>query len=302
MNGFDDLFVKDEEKKDGNKFQKDDKPFDKDAWVEKKKQERADAYALIDEGTEAITQDCEKFRDYLNVQARFDRYSVSNAILIAHQMPEATKLADFNTWKNAGVNIKKGESAITMLEPGSEYTREDGSTGLSVNVKKVFDVSQTVDGKAPKQKNPEQRMAIKALIQSAPCDIEMNNEATKNVLAFYSPDKDTIFIRQGMSGDDIFRALAQEITVAKFAARDMDRKDCGFYAYCTSYVLCERNGFDTGDFNFDRVPDRFKDMDCKAIRAELSTVRDAVNDISQEMNRQFEALEKSIRKRDDAVR
>ena len=302
MNGFDDLFVKNEEKKDGNKFQKEDKPFDKDAWVEKKKQERADAYALIDEGTEAITQDCEKFRDYLNVQARFDRYSVSNAILIAHQMPEATKLADFNTWKNAGVNIKKGESAITMLEPGSEYTREDGSTGLSVNVKKVFDVSQTVDGKAPKQKNPEQRTAIKALIQTAPCGIEMNNEATKNVLAFYSPDKDTIYIRQGMSGDDIFRALAQEIAVARFAARDMDRKDCGFYAYCVSYVLCERNGFDTGDFNFDRVPDRFKDMDCKAIRAELSTVRDAVNDISQEMNRQFEALEKSIRKRDDAVR
>ena len=302
MNGFDDLFVKDEEKKDGNKFQKDDKPFDKDAWVEKKKQERADAYALIDEGTEAIAQECEKFRDYLNVQARFDRYSVSNAILIAHQMPEATRLADFDTWKNNDVSIKKGETAITILEPGSEYTREDGTTGFSVNVKKVFDVTQTVDGKAPKQKNPEQRTAIKALIQTAPCGIEMNNEATKNVLAFYSPDKDTIYIRQGMSGDDIFRALAQEIAVAKFAAKDMDRKDCGFYAYCASYILCERNGFDTGDFNFDRVPDRFKDMDCKAIRAELSTVRDAVNDVSQEMNRQFEALEKAARKRDEPVR
>lgn len=302
MNGFDDLFVKDEEKKDGNKFQKDDKPFDKDAWVEKKKQERADAYALIDEGTEAITQDCEKFRDYLNVQARFDRYSVSNAILIAHQMPEATRLADFDSWKNNDVSIKKGETAITILEPGNEYTREDGTTGFSVNVKKVFDITQTVDGKPVKPKVPEQRKAIKALIQTAPCDIVMDNEKTKDVLAFYAPDKDTIYIRQGMSGDDIFRALAQEIAVAKFASKDMDRKDCGFYAYCASYILCERNGFDTGDFNFDRVPDRFKDMDCKAIRSELSTVRDAVNDISQEMNRQFEALEKAARKRDEPVR
>lgn len=302
MNEFDDLFVKDEETEAGNKFKKEDKPFDKDAWVEKKKQERADAYALIDKGTEAIAQDCEKFRDYLNVQARFDRYSVSNAILIAYQMPEATRLADFNTWKKADVNIKKGESAITMLEPGNEYQREDGSTGFSVNAKKVFDVSQTVDGKPPKQKNPDARTAIKALIQSAPCGIEMNSEATKNVVAFYSPDKDTIYIRQGMNGEDIFRSLAQEIAVAKYAAKDMDRKDCAFYAYCASYVLCERNGFDTGDFNFDRAPERFKDMDSKAVRNDLSSIRDVTNDISHEMNRQFEALEKSSRKREEPVR
>lgn len=302
MNEFDDLFVKDEETEAGNKFQKEDKPFDKEAWAEKKKQERVDAYALIDKGTEAIAQDSEKFRDYLNVQARFDRYSVSNAILIAYQMPEATRLADFNTWKKADVNIKKGESAITMLEPGSEYQREDGSTGFSVNVKKVFDVSQTVDGKPQKQKHTDPRTAIKALIQSAPCGIEMNNEATKSVMAFYSPDKDTIYIRQGMSGEDIFRSLAQEIAVAKYAAKDMDRKDCAFYAYCASYVLCERNGFDTGDFNFDRAPERFKDMDGKAVRNDLSSIRDVTNDISHEMNRQFEALEKSSRKREEPVR
>lgn len=302
MNTFDDLFVKDGEKKNSNMFQKDDKPFDKEAWVEKKKQERADAYALIDEGTETISQDGEAFRDYLNVQARFDRYSVSNAILIAHQMPEATMLADFDTWKNNGVSVKKGESAITILEPGNEFTREDGTTGFSVNIKKVFDVTQTNDKTRYKSKQPEERTAIKALIQTAPCDIVMDNEKTKDVLAFYAPDKDTIYICQGMDGTDVFRALAQEIAVARFAAKDMNRKDCGFYAYCASYILCERNGFDTGDFNFDRIPDRFKDMDCKAIRTELSTVRDAANDISQELNRQLSALEKAARKRDEPVR
>ena len=302
MNTFDDLFVKDGEKKNSNMFQKDDKPFDKEAWVEKKKQERADAYALIDDGTETISQDGEAFRDYLNVQARFDRYSVSNAILIAHQMPEATRLADFDTWKNNGVNIKKGESAITILEPGNEFTREDGTTGFSVNVKKVFNVTQTNDKTRYKSRQPEERTAIKALIQTAPCDIVMDNEKTKDMLAFYAPDKDTIYIRQGMDGNDVFRALAQEIAVARFAAKDMNRKDCGFYAYCASYILCERNGFDTGDFNFDRVPDRFKDMDCKTIRSELSTVRDAANDISQELNRQLSALEKAARKRDEPIR
>ena len=303
MNDFDDLFVKEnEERKNRSNKQNADKPFDKEAWAAKKQQERADAYAMIDEGTETIMQDEEAFRDYLNVQARFDRYSVSNAILITCQMPEATRLADYDGWKDHDYSIKKGETAITILEPGNEYQREDGSTGFSINVKKVFDITQTANGKPVKPKVPEERKAIKALIHTAPCDIVMDNEKTKDVLAMYSPDANVIYIRQGMNGSDIFRSLAQEIAVAKFAAKDMDRKDCAFYAYCASYVLCERNGFDTGDYNFDRVPERFKDMDCKAVRGELSTIRDAVNDISQEMNRQFEALAKENRKRDDAVR
>ena len=71
----------------------------------------------------------------LNTQAQFDRYSVSNALLIAYQHPGATKVADFSTWKEEDVFVKKGEKAITMLEPGSEFTREDGTTGFSANVK-----------------------------------------------------------------------------------------------------------------------------------------------------------------------
>ena len=78
------------------------------------------------------------FRAYLDVQARFDLYSVSNAILIAAQCPEATKLADFDTWKADGVYVKRGQDAISILEPGKEYTRQkDGSTGVFCNVKKV---------------------------------------------------------------------------------------------------------------------------------------------------------------------
>lgn len=48
-------------------------------------------------------------------------------------MPEATRLADFKTWKDNDLYIKKGESGITILEPGDEYTREDGSVGVSYN-------------------------------------------------------------------------------------------------------------------------------------------------------------------------
>ena len=40
------------------------------------------------------------------------------------------------------MKIQKGAKSISILEP-VEYAKKDGTTGISYNVKKVFDVSQT---------------------------------------------------------------------------------------------------------------------------------------------------------------
>ena len=298
MNNYDDLFNDNEKINDNNKKT----PFDKDAWIEKKKQERAEAYELLDTATDEIAKDAEKFRDYLNTQAQFDRYSVSNALLIAFQHPGATKIADFTTWKEDDVSVNKGEKAITILEPGSEFTREDGTTGFSINVKKVFDISQTSSENINMhRRKPDERAAIKALIASAPCDIKMVDEL-KVSNARYSPDKNTIFIVKGLDADEIFRSLAFEIGIAKCAEKDIDRKDGMFPSYCASYILCERNGFDTGSFNFDKVPERFADSDVKDIRKSLNSIRDMSNEISQDMNRHFEAMDKANRSKDNGAR
>ena len=300
MNNYDDLF----NNKDNDKFQDKNKntPFDKDAWIEKKRQERAEAYELLDTATDEIVKDAEKFRDFLNTQAQFDRYSVSNALLIAYQHPGATKVADFAAWKEDDVSVKKGEKAITILEPGSEFTREDGSTGFSVNVKKVFDISQTSsDNVNMRHRKPDERAAIKALIASAPCAVILVDEL-KTSNARYSADKDTIFIVRGLEANEIFRALSFEIGIAKCAQIDMDRKDAMFPAYCSAYILCERNGFDTGDFNFDKVPEQFAEKDAKETRRTLGSIRDMANEIGQEMNRQFEVMEKNNRSKDNGAR
>lgn len=297
INNFDDLF------KDDDKFRKTNKslPFDKDAWIDKKRQERAEAYELLDKATNEIVKDGEKFKDFLNAQAQFDRYSVSNALLIAFQHPGAKKVADFGTWKDDDVSVNKGEKAITILEPGNEYTREDGSTGFSVNVKKVFDISQTNSEANVERRKPDERAAIKALISSAPCAVVLV-EKLNGCSARYSPDKNEIWIVRGLDADEIFRVLSYEVFVASSAQKDVDRKDCAFSAYCASYILCERNGFDTGDFNFDRVPERFADVDNKDVRKELGEIREMANEVTQEMKRQFEAMDKNKRARDDGAR
>ena len=141
--------------------------FDKDAWAAQKKQERESAFAMIDETAQRMANDGSLFQSYLDVQARFDRYSVGNAVLITAQKADATQLSDFKGWKNNGVFIKKGESGIVLLEPGEEYTKEDGTVGVSYNSKKVFDISQTTakvkDRPAMKR---DERLLLKAIIHN----------------------------------------------------------------------------------------------------------------------------------------
>jgi len=296
MNNFDDLFVSKQEKEEKQTY----RHYDKDEWMEKKKQERSDAFAMLDEASNEMMNDPEKFRDYLNVQSHFDRYSVSNAILIAHQKPDATRIADFDSWKDDDISINKGEKSFTILEPGKEFTREDGTTGFSVNVKKVFDISQTSEAenaKAPKY--PDERKVIKALIASSPCDIRSTTELDDGVDAMFDKDTNSIYIRQGMDGSDIFAVLSQEITACKVGRNE---PAVAFVAYCTSYVLCERNGFNTDRYNFENVPKFFEGQDAKSFRNGLDRIREAANDISQDLSRNMETQEKAQKSKSDGAR
>ncbi len=180
MENFDDLFAP-------KLTRREDTPFDKDAWAARKQAERNDVYAIIDRYAVDMSSDGILFQAYLNVQARFDLYSVSNAVLIAAQMPEATKLADFDHWKESGVYVKRGADAITILEPGKEYTRqEDGSTGVFYNPKKVFDISQTSSRQrtAPSVVRDD-RLLLKALMNNAPCRFEISNDLPEGVNMAY---------------------------------------------------------------------------------------------------------------------
>ncbi len=213
--------------------------FDKNAWAAKKQAEREGVYAMIDSHVHDMGVDGGVFQGYLDVQARFDLYSVSNAILIAAQRPEATKLADFDTWKASGVYVKRGADAISILEPGKEYTRqEDGSTGVFCNVKKVFDISQTnstgvsynvkkvfdiSQTRANQRPAPavarDERLLLKALMNNAPCRFSISNELPEGVNVAYHPQNSVIYVRQGLDAPTIFRGVAQELARAHMDKR-----------------------------------------------------------------------------------
>lgn len=120
----------------------------KEEYAEKKRAEKEKVYQMIDDAAREIVSDPEKFKSFLDTQSRMDRYSAANALLIYSQYPQATQLKDFDDWGKDNVKITKGAKSISILEP-VEYTRADGSPGISYNVKKVFDVTQTNGRKAP---------------------------------------------------------------------------------------------------------------------------------------------------------
>lgn len=300
MNSFDDIFTAQPTSQNINR---DSATFDKEAWAAQKQQERENAFALIDKTAGQMVGDGGLFKTYLDVQSRFDRYSVGNAILITAQMPDATRLADFKTWKEGGMYIKKGAAGVTILEPGEEYTRDDGSVGVSYNAKKVFDISQTNARQNPVPSVAhDERLLIKALINNAPCRITISDDLPENVGAVYQPEDKMILVRRGMYAQDIFRSLSQELAHAHMDKGEYNRSDCAFTAYCVSYMLCKRSGVDVGSFSFDRLPPELGNIEAQGIRNELSKIRDVANEISSDMARVLEPQQRSSTSREAGAR
>lgn len=300
MPNYDDLFTSPQPEKaaDNKQFA----PFDKDAWAAQKQQDRADAFALIDATAQRMATDPALFMDYLNVQARFDRYSVGNAILVAAQRPDMTEPADAKAWKDKGVYVKKGESGVLVLEPGEEYQREDGSVGVSFNAKRIFDVSQTTSIRRKALiVSIDPRMLISALIHNAPCKIEISEKMPQNVMALYKPDDKVIRIRQGLDAPAIFSNLTQELAHAHSDKGEYKRSQNEFTAYCVGYVICKRYNLAADAFRIDKLPERFSTMNPQQIRSELAKIRDTANTISANM-RQFLEKAKTEKHRDDGAR
>lgn len=282
MSNYDDLF-QEQDTTQGNK------PFDKEAWAQKKKEQRETVFGMIDKATEDIARNGVAFQRYLNIQSQFDRYSVSNALLILAQRPDATCIADFDTWKEQGAYIRRNETGFYILEPGDEYHREDGSTGISYNPKKMFDISQTGGSrKRGTQAYPDDRTRLKALIDHAPVRIEASETLSAGVAAQYRPDERDIQIRPGMNAGDIFRALSRELSHAEMDRGDgaYDRAMYEFHAECVSYMLCRKYGVETeGHYSFDDVPEILSGIEPKEVRTELSAMKEAMSEISGRMNR-----------------
>ena len=200
--------------------------------------------AGIEQGIKELFES-EKYMRYLSVMSRFHRYSVNNTMLIYMQKPDATLVAGYNKWKNQFErHVKRGEHGITIIAP-TPYKKKIEEQKLDPDTKapmldqdgkvimeereveipmfrpvKVFDVSQT-DGKplpelaSSLSGNVQNYEAfMEALRRSAPVPLSVEPMAA-NMDGYFSPDRQRIAIREGMSEVQTVSAAVHEIAHSK---------------------------------------------------------------------------------------
>lgn len=93
--------------------------------------------------------------NYLTAMSRFHNYSFGNVLEIARQMPTATRVAGFWTWKNMGRSVNAGAKGIRILAPivgvrrkkndeaEKDITKQNTGVLLGFRNTYIFDISQT---------------------------------------------------------------------------------------------------------------------------------------------------------------
>ena len=266
------------------------KPFDKAEWAAQKQAQRQEAYELIDNTCSEMMADGESFRQYLDVQGRFDRYSVANAVLVSAQMPDATQLKDYNAWKQSRVYVNKDAQKIVILEPSKEYTRDDGTKAVGYNAKVVYDISETSAKDRQQAQEPKtMRELVSAMIDASP--VPFVPVADLEIPAYYDSKQQTIFIKTGLTEEQLFVSMAKEVPAAVFDFKHNESRDASdFKSFCVAYMVSTRYGVDTRGFSFDRLPREFSEMDTQVFKGELGSMRDVLGEIQSDM---FKSLEKN---------
>ena len=253
-------------------------------YKEKKKAEKAAVYQMLDDTALEVVQSPEKFRGYLDVQSRMDRYTANNALLMYKQFPQASQVKEFDDWVSEDVKINKGAKTFIILDP-YEYTKKDGTIGIDFNLKRVLDVSQT-NGRRPAapaaDRDPRKLVAV--MLDTAPIEVESVDELPyPNMGAFYKNENQTLYVKRDI-GDSVAlcQCVDQELGHAELSmnSETYSRRDMGFWAVCIGYMLCKKYGVDTQNFAIDRIPDELKNKEPKEIKAELGKMQKAFKEIT----------------------
>ena len=287
----------------------------------------------IEAGIKALFQsgDLEKYQAYLNTMSHFHHYSVNNQMLIFSQCPHATLVAGYQKWQNQfSRHVLRGEKGISILAPtpykikvekekldpdtklplldadGNTITEEKEVQIPMFRPVKVFDVSQT-DGKPLPERvqspvaeltgNVEHYEAfMEALRCISPVPIEMK-PLSNDLDGFFSPSKQSITLRDGMSEVQTVCAAVHEIAHSKLhdyakqpGSQPKDSSTEEIEAESIAYTVCAYFGIETSANSFGYVATWSKDKDLKAFKDSLDTIRKTSSELIFDVEQQFKEI------------
>ena len=280
----------------------DEVAMDKTAWAEQKKAQREETYAMIDTFLDELPMEESNLRQYLSVQARFPNCSVSNAVLIAAQRPDATEYHTFSDWKKAEVSVGKGEQGFSMLVPNGTYTGRDGRTHTSYDVQKVFDIAQTSAQREPKAQDV--RMNLKSMLMRPVCPIQVADQQNG---AVFVPEENRIAVGRGMTMEDTMQTLSIALAHGEMFKAIPDYKPGearnSFYARCASYIVCARFGVEPRGYSFLDMQTALGPCNAQEMKNHLTVIRAAAYSIIDKTEKARTAmLSKAAREQDQGAR
>jgi antirestriction protein ArdC len=228
----------------------------------------------LSEGIARLTNS-DEWRRYLDVQARFHRYSFPNVMLIMLQCPAATRVASYRRWQEMKRQVRKGEHGIRVWAPstrkvaeatpnGAEDDQHEEVTGFVLVP--VFDISQTdgeplpevvhlLEGEDPAGIFGRLAAVAEGMGFKVTTSPEIPGHPGANGLCEYRDDGRTVItVASNRSPLQMIKSLAHEITHAILhCGSELPRGRKELEAESGAYVVCRHLGLDTSEYSFGYV-------------------------------------------------
>lgn len=247
-------------------------------WQEQQNKDRKAIYDLIEKNAKEVRDNGEKFKEYLDIQSRFTKYSVGNCLVILEKAPNSTQIKDAKSWKEKGIELIENAKGFKILEP----SKSNGKTYY--NPKMVYDISQTTAENHEPKVNYGDRRLIEALLYN--CQVPrkaVDTLSNGEIGSEYDKENNVLYVCKGMDRETLFQTLSQEMSKIELNGNE-NKNMQDFISYCNSYMICKRYGIDVSNYNFENLPDEITTkQDGKSIRAELNTIKDNFEKVNSRM-------------------
>lgn len=259
----------------------------------------------------------DNYAQYITAMAKFHHYSFGNALLILFQCPQATNVAGYNTWKQLGRQVKKGEKGIMILAPCNfraslEREKIDPLTGQALlgpdgkpltekvkispnrfKIAHVFDMSQTEGRELPQIGVSELTGDVadytgiyNRLTALSPLPV-VQEDFQRSAKGYTSFTENRIVVKPGMSQVQTIKTLVHEIAHAKLhkpddildVPRPGERRRKEVEAESIAYVVCQHFGIDTADYSLAYVAGWSKGRELTELKGSLNIIHATAGEI-----------------------
>lgn len=263
----------------------------KEEWIKQNKEDREMAVKIRDNESNKVAESTAELIKYLDVQTRFEPYSVGNCLLITAMKPDAIQCKEEAEWSKRGYPIRDNKSPILITEATAPKIMEDGTTQTRFNTKRVYDITQTSAPLPEKEETISNKELLSGLLKASPINVNPVEDVGKEgKFVLYNSETNQFDICRGKDINFLIQDFVTE--VAKYHLLKMEninKESIPFKATCICYMFCKKYDIPFPQDNFETQRNLISG-EGKEVRKELATIKDLYVKIKSEMIVEIERL------------